>query len=197
MTLRFLTVAAVLASLGAGAAHAQPQPAPTAVNVVAIPGVGTATVLTYNVRFVSADPATRRVVLETPSGLRWAVVAPPLVGDLGYFRNGQDLIIRKLPGIVTALRKAERGNPGEVLNEVVVNAGLPGLPEGFGIREVTLTSILVAIDPAGGTLTFEGPDGAVRIVKASDQALIDPQKVQAGDLAQITYLEGLAINAVN
>jgi len=192
-----ILLAAALLCAGAAAPAMAQQPVPAEVSTVTIPNVGTATVLTYKVQFVSADPATRRVVLETPAGLRWAVIAPPLVGDLSYFRNGETLIIRKLPGVVTALGKAHQGKPGEVLSEVAVNAGMPGWPEGFGVREVVLTTIFVAVDPTAGTVTFEGPDGQARTVKAGNaKVLEDLQKVRPGDLAQITYLEGLAINAV-
>ncbi|MFG1301642.1 hypothetical protein V5F49_17795 [Xanthobacter sp. V3C-3] len=176
---------------------AQPRPTPAEVDQVLVQGVGQVTVLTYKAQFVSADPATRRMVLETPAGRRWAVVAPPLLGDLSYFRNGETLIIRVAPGEVLALGKAHQGRPGEVMKELAVNAGLPGWPEGFGVREVTVTTIFVDINKQAGTVTFEGLDGVVRTLKASnDKVLADLQQVQPGDLAQITYLEGLSVNAV-
>ena len=176
---------------------AQPRPTPAEVDQVLVQGVGQVTVLTYKAQFVSADPATRRMVLETPAGRRWAVVAPPLLGDLSYFRNGETLIIRVAPGEVLALGKAHQGRPGEVMKELAVNAGLPGWPEGFGVREVTITTIFVDINKQAGTVIFEGLDGVVRTLKASnDKVLADLQQVQPGDLAQITYLEGLSVNAV-
>ncbi len=177
--------------------RAQQRPTPVEVTQVLVQGIGQVNVLTYKAKFVSADPATRRVVLEDPAGRRWAVVAPPLLGDLSLFRVGENLLIRVAPGVVTALGKAHQGRPGEVMAEVAINDGLPGWPEGFGIREVTLTSIFVGVDPAAGTVTFEGPDGNVRVVRAAnDKVLADVQKVQPGDLAQITYIEGLAVNAM-
>ncbi|MFG1300754.1 hypothetical protein V5F49_13245 [Xanthobacter sp. V3C-3] len=196
MTKRMLQLAAVAACLAA-AAPASAQPKPAAVDVVTLPGVGTASILSYKVRFVSADPATRRVVLETPSGERWAVIAPPLVGDLSYFRVGQNLLIRKLPGVVTAVAKPDKGKSGDVLNEVVVDAGLPGLPEGFGVREITLAAPVVSVDAAAGTVSFPGPDGYLRTLKAGNgEVLASLQKLQPGAVAKLTYVEGLAINAV-
>lgn len=192
-------VAALLIGLApfATGALAQPRPVPAQVEQVIVPGFGQITILTYKAQFVSADPASRRVVLEDPSGRRWAVIAPLLLGDLTLYRNGETLIIRVAPGIVTALGKAQQGKPGEVMSEVAVEDGLPGWPEGFGIRRVTLTTIFVAVDPVAGTVTFEGPDGNVRVVRAANATVLaDLQKVQPGDLAQITYLEGLAINAI-
>lgn len=190
-------LAAGLVQMTLGAAVAQSRPAPAEVDTVIVQGTGAITVLTYKAKFVSADPATRRVVLEDPSGRRWAVIAPPLLGDLTFFRNGETLIIRVAPGVVTAFGKAQQGKPGEVINEVVLDAGLPGWPEGFGVREVTLTTIFVDVNKAAGTVTFEGPEGGARTVRAANEkVLADLQQVQPGDLAQITYLEGLAVNAV-
>lgn len=199
LTIRGTLAAAVLAAglCPALPAFAQLRPTPAEVDTVMVQGVGPVTVLTYRAQFVSADPGTRRMVLEDPSGRRWAVIAPLLLGDLGYFRAGETLIIRVAPGVVTALGKARQGKPGEVMNEVALDAGLPGWPEGFGVREVTLTTIFVDVNKAAGTVTFEGADGAVRTVKAAnDKVLADLQQVEPGDLAQITYLEGLAVNAM-
>lgn len=192
-----LSLAAGIAFAGPALAQAPLRPTPTDVNTVLLPGGGEVTVLTYRAQFVSADPATRRVVLELPTGRRWAVIAPPIVGDLTAFRNGETLVISVAPGEVTALGKARQGRPGEVMNEVAFNAGLPGWPEGFGVREVTITTIFVDINRQSGTLAFEGLDGAVRTLKASNpKVLADLQQVEPGDLAQITYLEGLTINAI-
>lgn len=193
-----IAAAAVFAGVCiAGPVLAQSRPTPVAVDQVEVQGLGTINVYSYKAQFVSADPVTRRVVLEDPAGRRWAVIAPPLLGDLSLFRNGETLIIRVAPGTVTALGKARQGRPGEVLSEVALNAGLPGWPEGFGIREVVLTTIFVDINKQAGTITFEGPDGGVRTLRAANgKVLADLQNVEPGDLSQITYLEGITINAV-
>ncbi|MBP2151314.1 hypothetical protein V5F63_13355 [Xanthobacter autotrophicus DSM 597] len=202
MTFRTLKLAIVAASLATASvftalpAAAQDVPKPEAIDVVTLPGLGSATILSWKVRFVSANPATRTVVLETPAGKRWAVVAPPLVGDLSAFRNGQSLLIRKLPGVVTAIAKPAKNEPAEVLNEVVVNDGLPGLPEGFGLREVTIVAPVVATDPAAGTVSFPGPDGYLRVLRAANATVLSAlPTLQQGTNAKFTYVEGLAINA--
>lgn len=202
MTFRTLRLAIVAASLATASvftalpAAAQDVPKPEAIDVVTLPGLGSATILSWKVRFVSANPATRTVVLETPAGKRWAVVAPPLVGDLSAFRNGQSLLIRKLPGVVTAIAKPAKNEPAEVLNEVVVNDGLPGLPEGFGLREVTIVAPVVATDPAAGTVSFPGPDGYLRVLRAANATVLSAlPTLQQGTNAKFTYVEGLAINA--
>ncbi|WP_029005966.1 hypothetical protein [Azorhizobium doebereinerae] len=192
--------AALLLGAGALASFAVPAAAqifPGTPTVFVLPGVGPVNVLTYRAKVVSANPATRRVVLETPNGKRWAVRAPLIVGDLSLLRNGESIIIRLVPGLVTALGKARQGTPGEVVNEVGLNDGLPGWPEGFGVRRVTITTILVNIDKVNGTLSFEGPDGYVRTIKAADpKVLADLAQVNIGDLCQITYVEAVSFNAL-
>ncbi|MFG1461445.1 hypothetical protein V5F77_00975 [Xanthobacter sp. DSM 24535] len=199
--IRFLSriagCALILAVAGSAVVQAQSVPAAASVSTIVVPGVGTMNVLSYKARFVSADPATRRVVLETPNGKRWAVIAPPLLGDVMQLANSRQLLIRVLPGLVTALGKAHQGTPGVAISELVLKDGLPGWPEDYGFREITITSMLVNIDKANGTISFEGLDGLVRTVKAANpQVLADLQKVELGDLCQITYYEGLAINAM-
>lgn len=194
---RCLAAAAISALAAFGADGAQAQPQPTATATVIIDGVGTVPVLAYRAQFVSADPATRRMVLELPNGRRWAVTAPLLLGDLSAYRTGQTLLIRLVPGVVTAIGKARQGKPGEVQSDVAINAGVPGWPEGFGVRAVTLTTIFVDIDKQAGTVTFEGPEGGVRTLHGLDaKVLADLKRVEPGDLAQITYLEGIAVNAL-
>ncbi|GGF76777.1 hypothetical protein GCM10007301_40810 [Azorhizobium oxalatiphilum] len=180
------------------AAPALAQNMPTAMaSTVLVPGVGPVTVLTYKARVVSMDPKTRRLVLEGASGKRWAVRVPLIAGDINGVRNNQQLLIRLVPGVVTALGKARQGKPGEVVGEVAVEDGLPGWPQGFGVRRVTITTILVNIDKSNGSISFEGPDGQVRTIKAVDQQVLNNMaQVQLGDLCQITYLEALAINAI-
>ncbi len=197
---RVLGAALGMLSLFAGfeSAQAQPRPVPNSVTPIEVPGVGVMNVLTYKAQFVSADPVTRRVVLEGSWGKRWSVLVPPMMGDVMRLANSQSLVIRVLPAVVTYLGKARQGRPGEVSAEVALDAGLPGWPQDFGFREVTITSMLVDINKTAGTISFEGIDGFVRTVKAADaNVLADLQQVSIGDLCQIRYYEGVAINTVN
>ena len=199
MSRRTLVLGCALAGvalLGAAKAGAQALPVPNTVSTIEVPGIGPMQVLTYQAQFVSADPAQRRVILEGTTGRRWSVLVPPLLGDVMALANSQSLTIRVLPGTATYLGKAHQGTPGKVIAEVVLKDGLPGWPQDFAFREVTITAILVNIDTANGTLSFEGADGLVRTVRAANpQVLADLQQVQLGDLCEIRYYEGIAITA--
>ena len=53
------------------------------------------------------------------------------------------------------------------------------------------------MDAAAGTVSFPGPDGYLRTLKAGNgEVLASLQKLQPGAVAKLTYVEGLAINAV-
>ncbi len=191
-----LLATAALASLLLGTVPLAAQPAvqPAETDVVVFSNLGTVEVLDYPAEFVSADLNTRKAVFESANGKRWEVVIPPGVADLAALQNSQKVTVRVMPTVLTALGKATQGTPGEVIEQVAVTDGLPGLPEGFGVNAVTMTTIFVGLDKAAGTVTFEGLGGKVHTVRAFDQkVLADLQKVEPGDLAKITYLQAIAL----
>ncbi len=192
---RMLATAA-LASLLLGTVPLAAQPAvqPAQTDVVVFSNLGTVEVLDYPAEFVSADLNTREAIFESENGKRWEVVIPPGVADLAALQNSQKVTVRVMPTVLTALGKATQGTPGEVIEQVAVTDGLPGLPEGFGVNAVTMTTIFVGLDKTAGTVTFEGLGGKVHTVRAFDpKVLADLQKVEPGDLAKITYLQAIAL----
>ncbi len=191
-TLAITALASLL--LGATPLMAQPAVQPAETDVVVFPGRGAVEVLSYPAKFVSADVETRLAVFEGANGKRWSVVIPVGVADLGALKNSENVVVRILPSVVTGLGKAQQGTPGEIIEQVAVNEGLPGLPDGYGLVSVTMTTIFVGVDKASGTVTFEGLGGKPHTVQAFDaKVLEDLQKVEPGDLAQVTYLQGISV----
>lgn len=194
---RLLIAGCVAALAGLGAvqgASAQTVPPPAETDVVILGDIGAVKVLTYPARFVSANLETREAVFESEDGKRWEIVVPPGVADLAAMQNSEKVTVRLLPAVVTNVAKAESGKPGEVMNQIVGNDGLPGLPDGFGLLSVTLTTPFISIEPDTGSVTFEGPDGHVRTMRAFDAKVLKTLKtMDPGDLAQITYMEAISI----
>jgi hypothetical protein len=54
-----------------------------------------------------------------------------------------------------------------------------------------MTATIDAIDLGNGTVTLKGPEGNSRTFKARDPKNL--QRVQVGDLVDITYTEALAV----
>ena len=187
---------AALASLLLGTVPLAAQPAvqPAQTDVVVFSNLGVVEVLDYPAEFVSADLDTREATFESADGKRWKVMIPPGVADLSALKNSQKVTVRLMPTVLTALGKATQGTPGEVIEQVTVSDALPGLPEGFGVNAVTMTTIFVGIDKAAGTVTFEGLGGKVHTVQAFDpKVLADLQQVEPGDLAKLSYLQAIAL----
>jgi DNA-binding beta-propeller fold protein YncE len=64
-------------------------------------------------------------------------------------------------------------------------------PAGAAATQVNMTATIEAIDQATGTVTLKGPQGNSRTIKARDPKNL--QKVQVGDLVDITYTEAVAV----
>jgi len=60
-------------------------------------------------------------------------------------------------------------------------------------RAITITATITAFDVVRGTVTLTGPQGRSRTFKAQRPA--DLERIRAGDLADITYSEALALSA--
>jgi len=54
-----------------------------------------------------------------------------------------------------------------------------------------MTATIEAIDQVNGTVTLKGPQGNSRTIKARDPKNL--QRVQVGDLVDITYTEAVAV----
>lgn len=78
---------------------------------------------------------------------------------------------------------------------MVVDAGLRGCRK-VSAREVTLAAPVVSVAPADGTMSFPGADGYLCTLKAANDTVLEHLRTLPGAVAKITYLDGLAINAM-
>jgi hypothetical protein len=79
----------------------------------------------------------------------------------------------------------------------VIPAEQGKVPAGAMVDQVTVTSEVAAIDLVAHTVSFRGPEGNLRTVTVKDpQVQRDMAALQVGDLVQVTYTEGVAIQVV-
>jgi hypothetical protein len=71
-------------------------------------------------------------------------------------------------------------------------AELGAMPAAIGAQAVTVTTTITGIDKRKGTVTLTGPDGESFDVKVRNPANLD--RVDEGDLVDITYTEALAVS---
>jgi len=168
---------------------------PAMADTLAVPGVGDVPITTFDVFVVSADPVKREVIVKTRNGNQYAYQISPIVGPLEGLQKNDEVTVAIVPGTVTDVEKAESGTAGLIEQTVLDTSIFTTLPKNFYATSITANVMLVAIDPAARTVTFEGYDGQVRTMPAAnDEAAQDFAGVQPGDLFQITWIEAMAFD---
>jgi hypothetical protein len=137
------------------------------------------------------DQATRVVTLRGPKGDKVTFEVDKDVRNLGQVNVGDQVIASYYESLV--MRVLEPGEAAINEGSAGVSRAVPGAtPAGAGARQLTVTVSIEAIDKAKGTVTFKGPTGNVRTVKAADPKNLE--KIKVGDRVAISYTEALAIS---
>ena len=106
------------------------------------------------------------------------------VGDQVTMKYYEDLALRVVPPGQAA--------PAPTTTSARSTAAPGETPGGVEARVTTVTVTIEAIDKQAGTVTFKGPAGISRTIKAADPKNLDLIKV--GDPVAITYTEALAVS---
>jgi hypothetical protein len=168
--------------------------APAIAQTVEVPGVGQVTIQSFIVTVVSANPATREVIVKAQNGNQYAYQVSPIVGPLDALEPNDHIDVSIIPGTVSDLEKAQSGTPGMIDQDILDTSIFSSLPENFYATSITANVILVDVNPAARTIMFEGADGQVRtLAAANDEVAADLASVQPGDLCQITYVEAMSL----
>ena len=152
--------------------------------------LGEATMVTIRGWVDAIDKSNRTVRLKGPRGgtVTLDVKDPKkldemTVGDgvVAAYMEALVLEVKKVPGATPSLRVQEAravSKPGET-------------PSAALGREVVVTATIIAVDRKAQTVTIKGPQGNTETIKVKDPANL--QGVVAGDLAELTYTQALAI----
>jgi Cu/Ag efflux protein CusF len=140
---------------------------------------------------IAIDLPTRTVTLKGPKGNELTVHADDRVKNLPQVRVGDRVDVSYQESLVWNVKKASEGKPGASVQSGAVSAKPGEKPAGAAATQVNMTATIEAIDQATGTVTLKGPQGNSRTIKARDPKNL--QKVQVGDLVDITYTEAVAV----
>ncbi len=156
------------------------------------PTVTRARVVTLTATVEAIDVAKRLVTLKGPRGNVVTVTVDERVKNLPQVQVGDQVTVKYYEAL--ALRVLA---PGEAASSPSATGAAataaPGQkPAGVGAREVTVTVTIEAIDSKASTVTFKGPEGNSRTVKAQDPKNLE--KIKVGDKVEITYTEALGIS---
>lgn len=140
---------------------------------------------------IAIDLATRTVTLKGPGGNEFPVHADKRVKNLPQVKVGDKVDVSYQESLVWNVKKAADGKPGVSVQSETESAKPGSKPAGVTITQMKMTATIEAIDLANGTVTLKGPQGNSRTIKARDPKNL--QRVQVGDLVDITYTEALAV----
>jgi len=140
---------------------------------------------------IAIDLPTRTVTLKGQKGNNFTVHADDRVRNLPQVRVGDQVDVAYHESLVWNVKKAAEGSPGASVQSGTASAKPGDKPAGAAAKQVKMTATIEAIDQANGTVTLKGPQGNSRTIKARDPKNL--QRVQVGDLVDITYTEAVAV----
>lgn len=193
---------AALCALGACAAKEKAPapvdmaqaPLPAAVPAAPIPvvsGTVAENTVTATATVQAINQKTRMVTLKGADGKSVTFQVDESVKNLPQVKKGDQVIATYYESLAYEVVRASDLTRGVAVAEDVAVAKPGARPGAIGARAVTITAKIKAIDKKNNTVTLKGPQGNLRTVKVKDPTKLD--KVQVGDMVQITYTEAVAI----
>ena len=141
---------------------------------------------------IAVDLPTRTVTLVGAEGKEFLVYVDETVNNLPQVRVGDQVDVSYYESLVWNVNNTAGGNRGVSVQEETASAAPGSKPAGAGVRQVNITAAIVSIDLDNGTVTLEGPRGNTHTIKANDPKNLE--KVQVGELIDITYTETVAVS---
>lgn len=161
---------------------------------VVVAGVGPVDIERLNVRVVSIDRAERSVVVEQNRNT-WRVDVPPVFGNLDRLREGDNVEIRRVEGVLLGMGRSKRGaKPAIIYTEAATEPQFQNLPDRFVVRAITLTARFERFDAASSVVSYVGPFGP-RSLKVADPAIkAQLQRLRKGDMVDLNLAEAFYIS---
>lgn len=183
----------VALALAAGMAGCATGPEVTSETVI-VAGVGPVDIERLNVRVVSINRDERSVVVEQNRNT-WRVDVPPVFGNLERLREGDNVEIRRVEGVLLGVSRSKRGaKPAIVYTEAASDPQFQNLPDRFVVRAITLTARFERFDAASSVVSYVGPFGP-RSLKVADPAIkAELQRLRKGDMVNLSLAEAFYIS---
>ena len=162
--------------------------------VVATPGAAYASRVVTDTATVSAiDMTTRQVTLRREDGTTILVVAGEQVRNLPQLRVGDTVTIDFYDSLALELKKGGTGAPASRTDTVSGSrAELGQRPGGITTNETVIVADVIAVNPAGQTISLRGPGGRVVVLPIKDPEQFN--RIAVGDQVQATYIEAAAVS---
>ena len=165
--------------------------APSAQEAPALSGpVGEATLVTVRGWIDAVDKTNRTVTVKGPRGgtVTLDVKDPKKLDAVAV---GDPVIAAFIEALAIQVKKVPGATQGVKVTEASTSSGPGDTPSGAVGREVVVTTTITAVDKKAQTVTIKGPRGNTETIKVKDATNLNG--VEAGDLAELTYTQALAV----
>lgn len=185
-TLLRLSLCVLVSMVAAPTVGAQTPTTPSS----AMPGKVEGAVVKLRGTVTEVDKEKRTITLKG-SGGRTLTLDVQDPSKLDAVKVGDPVVGTYAEAVVVQLRPAGSAAPSGTVSESRAGSKPGENPAGVVRREITLTAKIVKIDSKAQRVTLEGPRGGQETIKVKDPLML--QGVKVGDLAEITYLQALAV----
>ena len=163
---------------------------PSAEETPALSGPAEATMVTVRGWIDAVDKANRTVTLKGPQGgtVTLDVKDPKKLDTVAV---GDPVVAAFIEALALQVKKVPGGKPGVSVTDARTSAPPGETPSGAVGREVVVTATITAVDRKAQTVTIKGPRGNTETIKVKDATNL--KGVEAGDVAELTYTQALAV----
>jgi len=185
-----IAVLAVAAILAFQACKSTGAPSAGETPVIVSETVGEASLVTIRAWIDASDTTNRTVTLKGPRGgtVTLDVKDPRKLDEMAV---GDPVVAAYMEALALQVKRVPRATPGVSVQEARAISKPGETPSAILGREVVVTAAITAVDRKAQTVTIKGPRGNTETIKVKDPANL--QGVEAGDLAELTYTQALAI----
>ncbi len=156
------------------------------------PSVTRARVVNLTATVKAIDLDKRLVTLQGPKGNEVTVEVGEEAKNLPQVKVGDQVKVKYYEALAFRVVPPGQAAPPPSATSAVATAQPGQKPAAVGGHEVTVTVTVEAINQKAGTVTFKGPQGNSKTVKAQDPNNL--KLIKVGDQVEITYTEALAIS---
>jgi hypothetical protein len=180
----------VAAALTAQACKSTSTPSAAEAPAVVSETVGAATMVTVRGWVDAIDKSNRTVTVKGPRGgtVTLDVKDPKKLDEMTV---GDPVVAAYMEALALHVKKVPGAVPGGRVQEARVTSKPGETPSATVGRQIVVTATITAVDRTAQTVTITGPRGNTETIKVKDKTNL--RGVEAGDLAELTYTQALAI----
>jgi Cu/Ag efflux protein CusF len=161
-----------------------------------VAGVGQSGAVTVRATVKSIDLATRHVTLVGPEGNPFTLKIGDLARNLDQVHVGDQVRAAYYRSVVFVLSAPNAPLPADSIAAAAASAPKGDLPAGAAMNRVTITGLVVGVDPAAHTLQMIDPTGGeIHTIAVTDpQRQAQLQNIKVGDTITTYITEALLVS---